>query len=191
MGVTRILGIDPGLTRCGFGVIDVLPGRKVRLVEVGVIRTGTDLELADRIGLVGTQIAELLDRFEPTQVAIERVYAEANLISVMGVAQVSGVVLYLSQVRGIPTVLHTPTEVKAAVTGSGKAEKSQVGAMVAKILGLESVPKPADAADALAIAICSAWRNPAVSGEVGDSTSVTPAQKAWQSAIRASRAKPE
>jgi crossover junction endodeoxyribonuclease RuvC len=128
-----------------------------------------------------------MDTFRPDVIALERVFAQVNLLTVMGTAQISGVVMYLAKQRGIPVHMHTPTEVKAAVTGSGRAAKAQVGSMVAKILGLKEIPKPADAADALAIAITQGWRG----GASADATAVTPAKKAWLEAERASKGKPQ
>ncbi len=177
----RVLGVDPGLTRCGVGVIDVEPSRKVTLVSVDVFKSDTHLDAATRVGQIGAKLAKLIDEASPESIAIERVYADSNVSTVMGTAQISGVVMYLAHIRGIPVTLHTPTEVKAAVTGSGRADKEQVGKMVASILGLKEVPKPADAADSLAIAICHAWRALAKNlGEISDS--ITPAQKAWRAA---------
>ena len=152
----RVLGIDPGLTRCGVGVVDVRPDRKATLVAVTVIRTPPTMPLEERLLAVGTGIEELLDAYGPAVVAIERVFAQHNLRTVMGTAQVSGVALHAAAKRGLSVALHTPSEVKAAITGYGSADKKQVQAMVARILGLAEVPKPADAADALAIAICHA-----------------------------------
>jgi len=194
--MTRILGIDPGLTRCGVGVIDLAAGRRVSLVSVDVFRTAPTDELAARIGTIGAQIEALILAQKPQIIAMERVYADANVRSVMGTAQISGVVLMLAHRHGIPIALHTPTEVKAAVTGSGRADKAQVGTMVAKILGLAEAPKPADAADSLAIAICHAWRGAAASvgvgnGGAGGGNSLTPAQSAWQQAERAAARKRE
>ena len=110
-------------------------------------------------------------------------FAQHNLRTVMGTAQASGVALALAAERGIPVGLHTPSEVKAAITGYGSAEKAQVGAMVARVLGLDVAPAPADAADALALAICHAWRtgSPAT---VSDGGGLTPAQRAWRAAER-------
>lgn len=181
--MTRILGVDPGLTRCGVGVIDLGAGRKVSLVSVDVYRSAPTEELSARIGSIGTRIEELILDLMPDAVALERVFADVNVRSVMGTAQISGVVLMLAHKHGIPVALHTPTEVKAAVTGSGRADKAQVGNMVARILGLAEVPKPADAADSLAIAICHAWRGAAATTGAGGA--LTPAQKAWQQAERA------
>lgn len=180
----RILGVDPGLTRCGIGVIDVSAGRRARLVDVGVIRTPADMPLEKRLTLIGETLDHLLDEHCPTAVALERVFAQQNLSSVMGTAQVSGVVLLAAGRRSLAVGLHTPSEVKAAVTGYGAADKRQVGEMVARILELSAPPKPADAADALALALCHAWRgSPAGSGP---SDGQTPAQRAWRAAERRS-----
>ena len=183
---TRILGVDPGLTRCGVGVIEVGSARKVSLVSVDTLRTDANSELVDRIGAIGSMIEALIKKTKPSAIAIERVFSQQNLRSVMGVAQISGVVMLLAHQHKIPVYLHTPSEVKAAVTGSGRANKDQVGTMVAKILGLDEVPKPADAADSLAIAICHAWRSAA--GTVVNAKTLTPAQKAWQNAEQAATA---
>lgn len=192
----RVLGIDPGLTRCGVGVVDVRADRRATLVEVTVIRTPADMPLEKRLLAVGTRIDELLDEHRPEVVAVERVFAQHNLRTVMGVAQVSGVALHSAARRGLPVALHTPSEVKAAITGYGSADKRQVQAMIARILGLAEAPKPADAADALAIAICHAWRGAPAGGgsasaESGSPDSVaaqTPAQAAWRAAERSARA---
>lgn len=183
---TRVLGVDPGLTRCGVGVIEVGSARKVSMVSVDTIKTSADAELVDRIGYIGDQIENLIKSAKPSAIAIERVFSQQNLRSVMGVAQISGVVLMLAHKHKIPVFMHTPSEVKAAVTGSGRANKEQVGTMVAKILGLKEVPKPADAADSLAIAICHAWRSAA--GTVQNAKSLTPAQKVWQKAEQSATA---
>ena len=181
----RVLGIDPGLTRCGIGIVDVDPNRRARLVHVGVIRTPPDLPLEQRLLAIGTGIAEALDVHSPDAVALERVFAQHNVRSVMGVAQASGVALHSAAARGLAVGLHTPSEVKAAVTGYGSADKKQVGAMVARILGLAEAPKPADAADALAIAVCHAWSRGGASMTAGGT--LTPAQTAWLAAEKASR----
>jgi crossover junction endodeoxyribonuclease RuvC len=177
----RVLGIDPGLTRCGVGIVDVAPDRSVRLVEVVVLRTPPELALEQRLLQVGDGIEALLDRHAPQAVAIERVFAQQNLRTVMGVAQISGIALHLAAKRGLPVGLHTPSEVKASVTGYGSAGKKQVATMVAKVLGLAELPKPADASDALAIAICHGWRAAAV---VVAGAALTPAQQAWLAAER-------
>ncbi|RFA12727.1 crossover junction endodeoxyribonuclease RuvC [Subtercola boreus] len=156
----RILGIDPGLTRCGVGIVDVSESRRATLVHVTVIRTAPGTLHESRLLSISTVLDELLDEYRPARVALERVFADTNVSTVMGTAQVSGIAMVAAARRGLPVGMHTPTEVKAAVTGYGQADKKQVGTMVAKILRLEAVPKPADAADALALAICHAWRSP-------------------------------
>ena len=154
----RVLGIDPGLTRCGLGVVDGSVGRPLTMVEVGVVRTGADLPVAERLRLVDAGIEAWLERHAPDRVAVERVFSQHNVRTVMGTAQVSGIAMVAAARRGIPVELHTPSEVKAAVTGSGRADKAQVGAMVTRLLSLPEAPTPADAADALALAICHIWR---------------------------------
>ncbi len=183
---TRVLGVDPGLTRCGVGVIEVGQSRKVSLVHVDTYKTDASMELAQRIGEIGNQIELLIQKTKPEAIAIERIFSQQNLRSVMGVAQISGVVMMLAHKYQIPVYLHTPSEVKAAVTGSGRANKQQVGIMVARILGLTDIPKPADASDSLAIAICHAWKS--VGGTVSASAEMTPAQKAWQAAEQSATA---
>jgi crossover junction endodeoxyribonuclease RuvC len=154
----RVLGIDPGLTRCGLGVVDGAVGRPLSLVGVDVVRTSPQEPVAERLRQVDEGIGAWLDRHAPDLVAVERVFSQHNVRTVMGTAQVSGVALAAAARRGIPVALHTPSEVKAAVTGSGRADKAQVGAMVARLLRLAEPPRPADAADALALAICHIWR---------------------------------
>ena len=177
----RVLGIDPGLTRCGVGIVDVSPTRKATLVDVTVIRTPPELALEQRLLIVGNEIARLLDEYQPGSVAIERVFAQHNVRTVMGVAQISGVALHLAAARGLTVGLHTPSEVKAAITGYGSANKKQVATMVARVLGLAELPKPADASDALAIAICHAWKGAPIAA---GATTLTPAQEAWHAAER-------
>jgi crossover junction endodeoxyribonuclease RuvC len=183
----RVLGVDPGLTRCGIGVVDVQPNRTARLVEVTVVRTPAAMPVEQRLLAVSRGIEDMLEAHRPDVVAIERVFAQHNLRTVMGTAQVSGIALLAAAARELPVALHTPSEVKAAITGYGSADKPQVQAMVARILGLSEVPKPADAADALGIAICHAWRG-APAGTAGpDPSGLTPAQSAWLAAERSSR----
>lgn len=194
----RIIGIDPGLTRCGVGIIDVGAGRKLSFVHVSVIQTHADQELDQRLRIIGDGIEELLNEYQPNALSLERVFAEQrNLNTVMGVAQISGIALREAALRSIPTQLHTPSEVKAAVTGYGRAEKAQVSEMVRRLLGLKQPPKPADAADALALAICAAWHNtvPNVrassrmhgSARAEQVSAPTKAQEAWLAAERASK----
>jgi len=156
----RVFGVDPGLTRCGFGVVDGGPGRAVRIVAVDVVRTSVDAELAIRLLHLADEVEAWLDRYRPEVVAIERVFSQHNVRTAMATAQAGGVVALAAARRGLPVVFHTPSEVKAAVTGSGRADKAQVTTMVTKLLGLVEAPKPADAADALALAICHIWRAP-------------------------------
>ncbi|MFB7970478.1 crossover junction endodeoxyribonuclease RuvC [Streptomyces rubiginosohelvolus] len=157
----RVLGVDPGLTRCGVGVVEGVAGRPLTMLGVGVVRTPADAELGDRLVAVEQGIEAWLDEYSPGYVAVERVFAQHNVRTVMGTAQASAIAMLCAARRGIPVALHTPSEVKAAVTGSGRAEKAQVGAMVTRLLRLDAPPKPADAADALALAICHIWRAPA------------------------------
>lgn len=157
----RVLGVDPGLTRCGVGVVDGRPGRPPVLVDVGVIMTPADLELPQRLLRIEAELTEWVGQHRPDVVAIERVFADHNVISVMGTAQAAGLAMLVAAKAGIPVSLHTPTEVKAAITGSGRADKAQVASMVARILKLDAPPRPADAADAAALAICHLWRGAA------------------------------
>ncbi len=157
----RVLGIDPGLTRCGLGVVEGQVGRPLRLVDVNVVRTSSDLPVAERLVTIERGIDAWLDEYAPEAVAVERVFARSDSSTVMGTAQASGIALVAAARRGLPVASYTPSEVKAAVSGSGRAGKSQVGAMVTRILRLDAPPKPADAADALALAITHVWRGSA------------------------------
>jgi crossover junction endodeoxyribonuclease RuvC len=154
----RVLGVDPGLTRCGLGVVDGAPGRALTLVRVGVVRTPATDDIAHRLLAIETELEQWLDACRPDAVAVERVFSQLNVQTVMGTAQAGAVAIVCAARRGIPVALHTPTEVKAAVTGSGRAGKDQVTTMVTRLLRLTDRPKPADAADALALAICHLWR---------------------------------
>ncbi|MFE4515261.1 crossover junction endodeoxyribonuclease RuvC [Kitasatospora sp. NPDC056783] len=156
--MVRVLGVDPGLTRCGVGVVEGAPGRPLRMAGVGVVRTPADAEIGQRLLQVERGLEAWLDEHRPDLVAVERVFAQHNVRTVMGTAQASAVAMLCATRRGIPVTLHTPSEVKAAVTGSGRADKAQVTAMVQRLLRLDAPPKPADAADALALAICHIWR---------------------------------
>lgn len=183
-----ILGVDPGLTRCGVAVIAAKSSRQIELLHVDTLKSSVDLELSTRLGSIADGIEALILAHKPSQIAIERVFAQANVRSVMGVAQISGVVLYLAQKHQIPVQMHTPSEVKAAVTGSGRAQKAQMGLAVTKILGLSEVPKPADSADAIAIAICNAWKGSVAQNAGG---AKTPAQAAWAAAERVASRRPK
>ena len=154
----RVLAVDPGLTRCGVGVVDGVPGRRLSLVEVGVIRTPSADPTPKRLVAVEDEMRLWFERHRPEAVAIERVFADTNVSTVMGTAQVTGIVMIIAERLGLPVTLHTPTEVKAAVSGNGRADKAQVAAMVTRLLRLDAPPRPADASDALALAICHVWR---------------------------------
>jgi crossover junction endodeoxyribonuclease RuvC len=156
----RVLGVDPGLTRCGLGVVDGGTGRTVSCVAVDVIRTPPEADLSIRLLAISDAAERWMDRYQPEAVAVERVFAQHNVRTAMGTAQAGGVVALAAARRGLPVVFHTPSEVKAAVTGSGRADKAQVTTMVMRLLGLVEKPHPADAADALALAICHLWREP-------------------------------
>lgn len=155
---TKVMGIDPGLTRCGISVISHQGGREINLIDVGVILTPATSALEERLMTLESQIEAWIERTQPDVVAVERVFAQHNVRTVMGTAQASGIALLVAARRGIPVAMHTPSEVKAAVTGSGRANKAQVAQMVKKILRLDVIPKPVDATDSLALAICHAWR---------------------------------
>jgi crossover junction endodeoxyribonuclease RuvC len=179
----RVLGVDPGLTRCGVGVVDV-ERRTPTLVHFEVVRSAAEEPIEQRLLRIGRGVEAAIDLHLPERIALERVFAQANLRSVMGVAQISGIVLRAAAEREIPVTLLTPTEVKAAVTGYGAADKRQVAEMVRRLLRLEEAPRPADAADALAIAIAEGWRTrSAPRGEAA----ATPAQRAWAAAESAAR----
>jgi len=182
-----VLGIDPGLTRCGVGVVDVRSDRSATLVHVGVVRSSPDANTAERLATIAAGIRDVLDEHRPAVVAVERVFAQQNRHTVMGTAQASGVALLLAAERGLVTAMHTPSEVKAAVTGYGSADKQQVQTMVARILRLDALPHPADAADALALALCHAWRNGNAPGGAVGTEALTPAQRAWREAERITR----
>lgn len=196
----RVMGIDPGITRCGIGVVDVEPSRHARLVHVGVARSGTELATHFRLRSIADEIDSAIAEYHPEVVAIERVFAQENLQSVTTTMQVMGAAMVCVGRAGLPMAVHTPSEVKAAITGSGTAGKAQVQHMVARVLGLTEVPRPADAADALAIAICHAWRGTgllgsgedssisvSLSGKVSTRGSLTPAQRLWAEAQAAQR----
>ncbi len=157
----RVLGVDPGLTRCGIGVIEGEPGRALRLIETGVIRTPAQDDIGARLLALELEINRWLARHQPDAVAVERVFSQHNVRTVMGTAQAGAVAIVCAARSGVPVALHTPSEVKAAVTGSGRADKRQVTEMVTRLLRLADPPTPADSADALALAICHLWRGTA------------------------------
>ncbi|ABK53117.1 Holliday junction endonuclease RuvC [Acidothermus cellulolyticus 11B] len=159
--IRRVMGVDPGLTRCGIGVVDGYPGL-ARLVGVDVLHTPADAELGDRLAALEDGLVQWLDRAAPDVVAVERVFSQHNVRTVMGTAQAGAVALLVAARRGVPVVWHTPSEVKAAVTGQGRAGKDQVAFMVRRLLRAPGLAAPADATDALALAICQLWRGAAM-----------------------------
>jgi crossover junction endodeoxyribonuclease RuvC len=176
------MGVDPGLTRCGLGVIDASSSRTVRLVAYRTASTPAGQTTDRRLLQIAEAVGQWIELYQPDAVAIERVFARRDVDTVAGTMQVSGVAMVEAARRGVEVALHTPTEVKAAVTGDGRAGKEQVSRMVMRLLRLEDKPRPADAADALALAICHAWRPLALSPLA---EAATPAQKAWVEASRA------
>jgi crossover junction endodeoxyribonuclease RuvC len=154
----RVLGVDPGLTRCGIGVVEGSIGKTLSLVAVGVILTSADLPLEQRLLQLESELEEWVSAHSPDVMAVERVFSQHNVRTVMGTGQAAGIALLVAARRGIPVMMHTPSEVKAAVTGSGRANKVQVAEMVKRLLNLEVIPKPVDSTDALALAICHIWR---------------------------------
>lgn len=154
------MGIDPGLTRCGLSVLQTGKGRQVIPIAVGVVRTPSDAELAERLLRLSNAVNEWLDDYEPDVVAMERIFERSNVSTVMHTAHAVGVMVLAAAERGIPVYMYTPSEVKKAISGNGRADKKQMTVMITRILGLGAPPKPADAADALAIAVCHCWRAP-------------------------------
>ena len=154
----RVLGVDPGLTRMGVGVVEGRIGAPLSIVGAGVIRTPADEPIHLRLLSVDEQINQWLDEYAPDAVAVERMFAQEGVRTIMGTAQAAGIAMVAAARRGLPVAMHTPSEVKAAITGNGRAQKDQVAAMVVRILKLAEAPKPVDATDALALAICHVWR---------------------------------
>ena len=195
----RVLGVDPGLTRCGMGTVDAGGARRVSLVDMRVVRSPAELAPHKRLLIIADGLQKVIDAFKPDVVAVERVFAQSNVRSVTGTAQVAGVVMLAAARAGLPLGMLTPSEVKAAVTGNGRADKRQVQTMVQRILGLAEPPRPADAADALAVAVAHAWRSgpraePDRAQHGGAGTlpratgrDLTPAQRMWAGAERMSR----
>lgn len=158
----RVMGVDPGLTRCGLSVIENGRGRQVIALDVDVVRTPSHDPLHRRLLAISDTVEYWMDTHRPDVIAIERVFSQQNVSTVMGTAQAGGVIALAAARRDIDVHFHTPSEVKAAVTGNGNADKAQVTAMVTRILALQTKPTPADAADALALAICHCWRAPMI-----------------------------
>ena len=179
-----VVAIAAVLVGCGVGVVEVRADRSATLVHVGVVRSAPDAPIEQRLASIAAGIRAVIADHGPDVVAVERVFAQQNRSTVMGTAQASGIALLLAAEHGLPAATHTPSEVKAAITGYGNAEKLQVQTMVARVLRLDALPQPADAADALALALCHAWRGGA---PVAASGPLTPAQKAWHDAERLAR----
>lgn len=156
-----VLGVDPGLSRCGYAVVE--PGRRVgqaRAVAIGVIRTDAGQPHPDRLVELQRELRALLAEFEPAVVSVERIFFQHNVRTVVGVSQASGIILAEAAGRGALVVQYSPNEVKAAVTGDGAADKEAVTTMVQTLLGLAKPPRPADAADAAALALCHLAHDP-------------------------------
>ncbi len=164
-GQIRVMGIDPGLTRCGLSICEGGRGRSVVPVAAGVVRTPADAELSERLLRLTVGAEEWIERYQPDVVAIERIFERSNVSTVMHTAHAVGVLVLAAARKNIPVHMYTPSEVKKAISGNGRADKSQMTIMVTRILGLAEAPKPADAADALALAICHCWRAPMLARE--------------------------
>ncbi len=159
----RVMGVDPGLARCGVVVVDG-DGRSAQLAAERLIRTSADQPVGQRLAHVADTVAEMLTRWTPDVMAIERLLFNVNVRSAMIVAQAVGVILLSAARAGVAVVDYTPTEVKATVTGYGDADKAQVKFLIAAQLGRGGAARSADVADAAAVALCHFWRNGAVGG---------------------------
>ncbi|MFE7813141.1 crossover junction endodeoxyribonuclease RuvC [Streptomyces sp. NPDC057433] len=182
----RVLGVDPGLTRCGLGVVDGAPGRPFAVTAAGVLRTPADADTGHRLLLIERGIERWLDEYRPGAVAVERVSSRYGVRAVMGTAQVGAVAILCAARRGLPVAWHTSSEVKAAVTGSGVAGRAQVGATVTRLLRLDSPLGPAGAADALALAICHIRRAPALNRRQQVHTATPPSAPSPSATLSAS-----
>ena len=163
----RVLGVDPGLSRCGLGVVDG-DTHRARIVRAGVIQTDPDQPTASRLAHLHAELTALIAELRPQAVAIERVFINANRSTAMGVGQAAGVALLAAAQGGAHAVEYTPSQVKAAVTGAGDADKAQVGFMVRALLKLDDVPRPPDVADALALGLCHLRQGALGAGHDGD-----------------------
>ena len=149
----RVIGIDPGFATTGYGVVDRAGGKLVA-VAIGVVRTPRELPQAGRLARLRMELMGLIAEHAPASAAVERVFFNVNVKTAIGVGQASGVALEVLGAAGVPVTEYTPLEVKQSVTGVGNADKEQVQRMVAALLGLATAPRPADAADAAALAVC-------------------------------------
>jgi len=157
---TTVLGIDPGLTRCGYAILRVRQNTEIKLVSLGVLTTEKTKSTPERLAEVADEFDSLFDQYSPAVLAIEQVFFQTNVRTAMSVGQVSGLVLSEAARRGVEVAQYSPNQVKLAVAGWGGADKSQVQKMVKQRLGLSTIPKPADAADAAAIALCHVASSP-------------------------------
>jgi crossover junction endodeoxyribonuclease RuvC len=163
-----VLGIDPGIANTGFGIVSS-SGSRLQALEFGVIETSSSAAPETRLAEIHADVGELIRRFDAEAVAVEDLYFGANVVSAMAVGQARGVVALAAGQHGVPVRAYTPQQVKAAVCGSGRADKQQVARMVARLLGLSSPPRPDHAADAIAVALCELNRAPlagAIAGAV-------------------------
>jgi crossover junction endodeoxyribonuclease RuvC len=183
----RVMGVDPGLTRCGLSVVEGGQGRKVIALDVDVVRTPADVPLPQRLLTISDTVEHWLDTHRPDVIAVERVFSQHNVSTVMGTAQAGGVIALAAAKRGIGVHFHTPSEVKAAVTGNGGAGKEQVTAMVTRILALQAKPTPADAADALALAICHCWRAPMIARMAAAEAAAAEQRRKYRAKLKAAR----
>lgn len=181
------MGVDPGLTRCGLSVIESGRGRQVIALDVDVVRTPSHELLHRRLLALSDTVEHWMDTHKPDVLAIERVFSQQNVSTVMGTAQAGGVIAVAAARRGIDVYFHTPSEVKAAVTGNGNANKAQVTAMVTKILALQTKPTPADAADALALAICHCWRAPMIARMAAAEAMAAEQRRKYAAKVKAAR----
>lgn len=186
----RVMGVDPGLTRCGLSVIQSGKGRQVIALDVDVVRTPAEHPLAHRLLAISDAVEHWMDTHEPDVVAVERVFAHQNASTAMGTAQAAGVIALAAARRDIDVHFHTPSEVKAAVTGNGRADKAQVTEMVTRILTLQQKPTPADAADALALAICHCWRAPMIARMAEAEAMAAEQRRKYQATLKAAKAAP-
>ncbi len=149
-----VIGIDPGLARMGYGVLEVTGG-EVRAVSYGCIETsGKDLCASKRLVKIYTGVETLFENYPPAQLSLEKLFFTRNITSAMGVSEARGVILLAAELRNIPVAEYTPNQVKQAITGSGRADKRQMQEMIRRLLCLSEIPTPDDAADALSIALC-------------------------------------
>jgi len=148
-----VIGIDPGLARVGYGVIEVT-SRQPDPVCYGCIETGKDQRTAERLLHIYTEVAALFEKYPPDHVAVEKLFFSKNITSAMSVSEARGVILLLAEQKKIPVTEYTPNQVKQAITGSGRADKRQMQEMIMRLLHLPEIPRPDDAADALSIALC-------------------------------------